>query len=224
MSTRTTGSSRPRRTPNLWPRRIITSTALLAILALLVWGVASIIGLISGSSAPAAEESSEAQSAAVTVQSGDSTITLSSGQEATKDGIVSDSGVTIPRCSRSALAVSAQTSSTSEGAGEKVEVTLTNESEVACFTYAGALSLLIVSGDQTIYDSASCAERDEESTPLLLTPGEAWTGVLEWNGTTYTKGCEAPAEGGPVSGAGTYRAIVSLDGARVTGEEVFVVY
>lgn len=222
MTPRPSGS--PRTQPNLWPRRIITSAALLAIIALLVWGVVSIIRLMLGSRTPHVSQESAPQSVGVSVQSGDSTITLHPGQKATRDGIVSDLGVSVPRCSSRDLQVNAQVTSTGEGEGEKVGVSLMNTSEVACFTYAGSLSLTVLSGDQTIYDSAQCSDRDETATPLLLSPKDTWTGELLWDGTVYTQGCALPAGGSEVSGAGTYRAVVSLEGMRVTGEQVFVVY
>ena len=79
------------------------------------------------------------------------------------------------------------------------------------------------SGDQLIYDSARCASRDEEATPLLLSPGDPWSSSLAWDGRVYVQGCSTPEDGAPLASEGTYRAQLSFAGVPVTSELVFTV-
>ncbi|MCW1085666.1 hypothetical protein OJ920_10860, partial [Streptococcus anginosus] len=83
---------------NLWPRRIITGTGLLLIIALLGWGIYSLVMMATDATKKQVEGP---QSISVyteeTVQSGDGEIRLRSTDKVTKDGIIAaDDSVTIP--------------------------------------------------------------------------------------------------------------------------------
>ncbi len=213
-----------RQAPNLWPRRIITGTGLLLVIALIVWGVFALIGLFAGGASNAESPQSTTSSKAETVQSGTGELVLGRGDVVTEDGIVSnDTTVTIPRCAEAELDYSATAVQTTVGAGEKLETSIENRSKVACSTALGRLSLQILTGDQTVYDSAQCESRDETATPLLLAPNEPWTGTIDWDGLVYTNGCSAPEGGAQPASEGTYRAVLLLDGLPVIGEQVFTV-
>ena len=220
---RSTRAARPR--PNMWPRRIITGSGLLLVVALLVWGLFSLIGLLSAGPSGASEDARPQSAAPVareTVQSGADTVRLGAGDRVTKDGIVSDNDVTtIPGCPDSALSYTADVSQTSVGAGENVSVTIVNNGNVACRTALGRLAMKVLTGEQTVYDSAACESRDENAKPLLLIPGEPWTGSIAWDGRVYDSGCTAPDAGAPLAAAGTYRAILSVAGEPVVPEWVF---
>lgn len=230
MVTRRPGTKRAnsRSRVNLWPRRIITGTILLGLIALLVWGVATIASLVTGSAPEPTAPQSSAQSAAqsgVAAQSAPSIAGLKAGETATADGILDDEEdtVRIPECAVKDLDYAATAMNTSVGAGETVTVTIKNRSGVACTTAKGAITMRIVTGEETVYDSASCEGRDDADTPLLLAPDVPWSGSLSWDGAVYAAGCTVPEAGQEAAAAGTYRAVLSVAGTPVTGELIFTI-
>lgn len=151
------------------------------------------------------------------------------GSDGSVDGSSGETGpVTIPTCEPDDLGITlgVQGSSVSVGAGATFSVALEDTSDIQCSTAWGQLSVKVLSGDQTIYDSTSCADRDTTSTPLLLTPGASWSGTLSWSGDVYD-GCTALDVNGDgktdVAAAGTYRVQVLLNGQRLGDEQVFEV-
>lgn len=227
-----------RRRRALWVRRLLTGGALLLVIALVVTGLALLVLHFVGSegtSAQSGAQSGEQSGTGVLAQSGSQSGSQSGGQSgaatpstppagarATRDGwVAQDDTVTILPCGADDLAVTVSVTGASVGAGEKVGLTLTNTSSVACATALGDFTLRVVSGDQTFYDSASCTDRDASATPLLLSPSTAWKGTLEWDGKLHAEGC---GEGGDTALPGTYRAIVSREGEPVGPEQVFAIY
>lgn len=215
-------SSRQRR--RLWARRIITGLGLLAIVALLIWGIVSLVLFFVGGAASANEEPQSLETLKVqTLQSGDEVLELGSDQTITRDGIVSESeGVIIPTCASAALHYTLTASQTKVGEGETLSVSVENTGEVACMIHAGAWGVRIVSGEDTMYDSRACDTYDPKATPLLLAPGMSWSGTLNWDGHVYSEGCVAPAEVVNAE-AGTYRAILMSEDRQIGEEVVFEV-
>lgn len=217
------GGAPGRRRQNLWPRRIITGLGLILILALLIWGLLALIGLASAK--PAAEDAQSAMAmTGESIQSGSERIELRRSDEVTRDGILTeDRGVRIPGCATGDLSITATATQTSVGAGESIALKITNTGRTACYTSLGRVDLAIRTGDELVYDSSRCESRDETATPLLLSPDEAWSGALSWDGRVYAEGCAAPEGGAPPAAAGTYRAQLSIAGSPVSGEQVFTV-
>lgn len=221
-----------------WRRRILAGAGLLLVLALLVWGVTSIAGRLLASSGsggdttqPVAQSDRRGQS---TRQSGtatpDSRYPASSiASDGSVDGQSGETGtVRIPTCGTGDLGVrvGVEGSPVAVGAGATISVTVEDTSDIQCETAFGQMSVQVLSGSQTVYDSTSCEGRDTTATPLLLTPGATWTGTLTWSGRSYD-GCtplDVNGDGATdIAGAGTYRVQVLLGGVNLGNEQVFEV-
>lgn len=207
---------------NLWPRRIITGVGLLVVVVALVLGVVRLVGMVGGSGSGAGAAGA-AQSG--TAQSG----SAQSGEDLTPVVPDTDSNlshVDIATCTPDHLdaQVAVRGGDVAVGAGATVSVELTDSGHAQCSTDFGRVTLRVVSGDQTVYDSARCADRDTSSTPLLFAPGDSWKGTLSWDGGVFD-GCTALKSGGArrVADAGTYRVQVDLDGKVLAPEVVFQV-
>ena len=179
-----TPNPRRKRTVNLWPRRIITGTGLLAVIALLVWGIwAGISALLA--------QASTVQSAPV-VQAGD---------EVTADGIVSgENTLRIPTCDESGLTVTPTVASTQVGKGVTVEVNLHNPGQTVCSTSAGRYAIVVGSGEDVYFDGRVCEGRDVNAIPLLLSPTMSWGTSLRWEGARYN-GCTLSSSDAAPAGA-----------------------
>jgi hypothetical protein len=103
------------------------------------------------------------------------------------------------------------------GAGEPVAfaVVLVNDGEVACLVDAGraALVLTVTSGSDRVWSSGDCAAEPAQRR-LLLDAGDSAETTLTWSGTRSAPGCTG---GQGSSGAGTYRVEAELDGALLQG-------
>ena len=207
---------------NLWPRRIITGLGLLLLIALLLWGISSVVRAIASSVSggqAAQSDSQSAQSGAVEA----SEYALSGGQMATADGLLTDgTTIDIPACPERDIAASATAESIRSGSALPVALTLGNRGNVACSTSLTRLSLRVTTGDQTVYNSASCADSQQVSTTLLLRPTASWTGSLTWDGRVYADGCTAPTGGASPAPAGTYKLALVMDGREVASTVVDV--
>ncbi len=95
------------------------------------------------------------------------------------------------------------------GKGTDFGITVTNKSSKTCLAKAGSkkFGIRVMSGDQKIWDSTSCPVTSEEN-PLLLKPGQTWTGTINWDGINYNAKCEKLS----ISQAGTYRLLGVKDG------------
>lgn len=128
------------------------------------------------------------------------------------------------------------------GAGATVSLELGNKGSEDCLldTSGESLTMLVTSGGQTVWDSQVCPAGGTGST--LLLPGSAATEVdpsgtvpspaaaglprsatasLHWDGKVSGPGCAA--DKATVAGAGTYHLRLSLGGADLVGDHVFVV-
>ena len=128
-----------------------------------------------------------------------------------KDGTTID----IPACPERDIAASATAESIRSGSALPVALTLENRGNVACSTSLTRFSLRVTTGDQTVYNSASCADSQQASTTLLLRPAASWTGSLTWDGRVYADGCTAPTGGASPAPAGTYKLALVMDGREV---------
>lgn len=212
---------------NLWPRRIITGLALLVVLGLVVAGVVHLVGAVTSSMSDGTgvPQSGAAQSGGVQSGSGHS-----GGGPSDPTDLSGDDGSTpvrITACTAEDMTagVSVQGAPT-VGSGATVAVSLQGPADRECSTSRGQLTIRVLSGDQTLYDSATCADRQSGETPLLFSPGQKWSGTLSWDGRTYD-GCTPVDTDGDgeaqVAGAGTYRVRAYLDGDALGSEVVFEV-
>lgn len=203
------------------------------VLALLGWGIVSVLTRSAESEGAGVEgqgESGGAAESAPVPGDVDSRYAQSSvGSDGSVDGSAGAMGpVRIPACEPGDLGVTVAVKGApvSVGAGATFDVALENTSNIQCSTAWGQMSVKVVSGDQTVYDSTTCAKRDTTATPLLLSPATTWKGTLEWSGDVYD-GCVALDTDGDgkanVAGAGTYRVQVLLNGQRLGPEQVFEV-
>ena len=202
---------------NLWPRRIITGTGLLVVVALLVWGAVSAVRALLTGSPPDPQPQSAAQSG--TDASG---YPLGADQRATADGIVTgDTTVDIPVCLEPNLEVRATASGATSGQAVPIDVSLRNRGSVACRVGLSSLAVTITTGNLTVYDSAACDQGAESEQVLLLSPDRTWSGTLGWDGLVHVNGCAAPPGGERAADPGTYQLRVFLDGKDTGNHVVF---
>lgn len=203
------------------------------VLALLGWGIVSVLTRTAESEGAGVEGQGESGGAARSAPASGDVDSRYAPSSVGSDGSVDGSGgamgpVKIPTCEPGDLGVtvSVKGAPVSVGAGATFDVGLENTSNIQCATAWGQVSVKVVSGDQTVYDSTTCAKRDTTATPLLLSPAATWKGTLEWSGDVYD-GCTAVDGDGDgkanVAGAGTYRVQVLLNGKNLGGEQVFEV-
>lgn len=126
-------------------------------------------------------------------------------------------------CDISQIAASLSLSATEPvaGAGEEFSVTLTNNGKLACTLDGGAkqLGVLVVSGNQQIWNSVTCPV-GEEGLQLLLPAGGTWTKKFTWDGRLAPAQCGGESQ---VANPGTYRAQVQWGGGPISPEAVFVI-
>ncbi|SPT52989.1 Uncharacterised protein [Actinomyces bovis] len=129
----------------------------------------------------------------------------------------------------------------SAGAGLTVSLELRNRGSEACLldTSKASLNMLVTTGGQTVWDSKTCPAGDPGGVLLLpgtdtakVDPGASKTPAaaglaadttvsMKWDGKTAASDCAA--DKATVSTAGTYHLSMSLDGADLLGDKVFVV-
>ncbi|WP_022868571.1 hypothetical protein [Schaalia vaccimaxillae] len=232
MPTKKSAPRRPQK--NLWPRRIITGTGLVLIIALIVWLIWSIVAALFGSNADEAAPSSAGefgtQSAVVSPQSGprqdSSGYELESSEELTRDGILDDATgqVRQPECLQADLSYSSSAINGLVGSEQSFNVTVHNSGKTACLTTLESLNLSVRTGDQLVYDSAQCTDQLAwKSKKLLLSPGREWSGSIAWDGKVYEDGCSTPDGGAPNAEAGTYRGQLVVKSVMTGEEMVFVI-
>lgn len=212
---------------NLWPRRIITGLALLVVLGLLVVGLVHLVGAVSSS---ASSGSGVAQSGGTQSGSGQSGSAHPGGGASDPTDLTDDDGsspVQITACTAQDMTVGVEVQgSPTVGSGATFGITLQGPSDQQCSTSFGRVTIRVLSGDQTLYDSADCADRQSGESPLLFSPGQEWSGTLSWDGRTYD-GCTPVDTDGDgeaqVAGSGTYRVKAFLDGEILGKEVVFEV-
>lgn len=173
--------------PSFARRRILALVLLGSLLALIVWALTWLVGLVRGSlednvNPPASVEPTDAPF---------------TGQPATCD-------LSVVEWSFAAAAGTA---------GERVpfQFTVTNNGEIPCLIDAGAASLVftVSSGDDEIWSNAHCSSSELK---LLLGSGDSTERQVVWGGERSVTGCAAvDSDVQP----GTYKATVTYDGVEI---------
>ncbi|KAE8764346.1 hypothetical protein [Georgenia thermotolerans] len=189
------GPRTPRRRPSravIIRRRIVALLILLAVIALLVWGVTAVVGLLTGGDdAPAAEQVTAAET---------------------------ETGPVDPQpCQSRDLEVDLAPTAAAAGKPVTFDVTLRNTSQAACLADAGreTLVLTVSSGEDRVWSSADCPAEPAKRA-LLIDSGDTVKTTLTWDGSRSAQGCPG---GQRAAGGGTYRVTASLDGAMLPGAE-----
>lgn len=188
--------------PNIyWRRRVVVIVVLVVFLALLIWGIRAVLGVMAGD-----------EQAAVTPSPSPSASTLATAsgtQSPSGSGTQSASG-SAGECGDDALKVSATSSSreVAAGAAIKVGMLIENVSDSACSFDAGSanLSLKVTSGNDQIWSSDDCQGAGENA-PTVVQPGGQLTSEVAWNGVRSAEGCPT---GLAKLKAGTYQLRASV--------------
>ncbi|OKL53928.1 hypothetical protein BSZ39_06685 [Bowdeniella nasicola] len=185
-------------------RRVVAAIVLLALVGLVAWGAWAIAKAItesfSSSSTPTMEEtvnpspSSSAEWAALDEQ----------------DRLKALKGVKPEVCPSGDVALTLDVANRS-GGDYNLVAKLTNKFPIPCLidTPDQRIDVVITSGDETIWTSASCPG---EAVTLLLSPDEETTRTIVWPAQHRTAGCEA----GEAAKPGVYKAKVSIGGTSET--------
>lgn len=106
------------------------------------------------------------------------------------------------------------------GATTAMPVTVTNAGQVPCLLDIGGaqIELTIYSGEDLVWTSQHCSTLGDRR--VLLDIGAADTVAFRWTGTRSAPSCPGDQ---PVAGAGTYRAVVVLETAGESPEQVATV-
>ena len=121
-------------------------------------------------------------------------------------------------CLQSAVSMQLGLSESQVNAGSRVQVpvTITNTGEVPCLLDVGndSLTMVITSGDDTIWTTAQCPAGNAERRILLPAGGVEET-AISWSGRRSAADCPRDTN---AARAGTYQVQVSLavDGSEVT--------
>ncbi len=221
-------------TPNYTLRRVIVFGALIIILAALVWGLFSIIKIVTSSNTTGTDGGESGIGTQSGVEESQSNIGPQAAREKehedteiTPDGIVdADGRVAVPECSLAELKVSMNSVSTTVGNGVDIPYTVTNVGQTACQIPAGRFTFTVVSGNDTYLDTAMCTDRDPDERPLLLAAKSEWSSSFNWNGGIHN-GCSAvDADGDGRTDSvepGTYIANVAINGASSGAQAVVTV-
>jgi hypothetical protein len=187
-----------------WRRRVVALVALVLVVALLVWGVTSVVGALRGGDDPATDGGATTAQEPAPEPATDPQPSADPSAATTESAPAEDE---VPACAAPALVVAPTADATSYalGATATIGMTITNTGPAPCSMDAGsaALELLVVSGADRIWSSDDC-QTDAQSRPTTVEPGEA--GVLassvEWTLVRSAEGC---ANGLPELRAGTYQ-------------------
>lgn len=180
----------------LWVRRVVSTTLVLAALALLVFGAVTFVQFLIGKYSVEQQERSSA---------------------------VRPTPITILECTNQNLRVTTRAQPTDPGVGEgfDLDVRVRNKGKDACSLDTGALRISLVTGEDTVWEPTTCSSDWERQ--LLLSPKTDWEAELRWDGKVYDD-CEPVKD--PESGEdlvaldGTYRVEVTANGTRLPAPTV----
>ncbi|GAA3667942.1 hypothetical protein GCM10023081_03150 [Arthrobacter ginkgonis] len=228
------GAAQPRPTrpsPAVYRRRRIVALALLlAVLALLVWGGAAIIGLFRGEPAAAGQvapsvSATASQPAPAAADPSASSVAAAAG-EATDDESAEGEATTASSdgtaaCTEADIAVAASTSRKSYASSQTpvLVMTITNVGSSACRLNVGTSQqdFSVSSGSDRIYSSSDCLA-DPTDVDITMKAGSSETARFTWERRRSAPGCK------PVSAKprpGTYVVTVKL-GETTSGKVPFV--
>ncbi|GAA2521861.1 hypothetical protein [Rarobacter incanus] len=170
-------------------RRAVALTALIVVVALLVWAIGAIIGALRPGTKPrtSASPSAAATSAAAT----------GAPQNCSADGLV--------------VALATKGDSFALGGKVPFAVSITSTADADCLIDVSDTSrvLTIRSGSDQVWSSADCGSADPKE--LLMSKGSKEAHTVTWKIERSVAGCK---DGQPALRAGTYRAQVSVSGAK----------
>ncbi|MDD9207749.1 hypothetical protein PU560_14935 [Georgenia sp. 10Sc9-8] len=199
-------------------RRLVALLILLAVLALLVWGVSAVVGMVTdrGPGDAVAAESTQA------TDPGTADAPQPDGGAAASAAPADETGEReAETCAPDAVDTEVD-SPAGVGPGEPVlfRLTLTNTGEEPCLLDTGDASLAVTAhlGEERVWSSADCAA-GRAGREVLLEAGSSTTARVPWDKSRSASGCPAGQERAP---AGTYQVMTSHDGAGIGAEGTLV--
>lgn len=199
------GQRRPQKKP--WARRIITTSALILIIAALVYGIVAGVRHVG---------------------------TLIQDHEQTTEEATLAAPVEIPECAAPDVDFSLSVNPSVAKVGQSVEVDLelANVGEKPCSLNSGEITLQLKGDGDVFWEPIKCDK--EWGIPLLLAPGQPWSTSLEWDGLTQVD-CETvmvewqEASGEPwfeahqmAPGKGTFKMIAKLEGGEEAKADLII--
>lgn len=174
--------------------------ALLGVVALLVWGVTAVVGLVTDRGGPVA--------AVEGLLSGGSSEASGGADDAST---VSDGPVQPEDCSPVDIDAAVAPDGGAGGGAVALAVTVTNDGELPCLLDAGSASLVltVTSGEDRVWSSGDCGSGPAERR-LLLDVGDSAETTVTWDRVRSEPGCPG---GQRSSGAGTYTVEARLGSA-----------
>lgn len=161
-----------------WGRRLVSTAVLTAVVVGLLFGVGKLAGWVTSLLGDTHAQTTE--SAAV-------------------------KPVDISPCASTDLQVSLTPSAAvvEVGSGMVLSVVITNAGESDCSVDTADVAITLAGGSGTVWEPTECGEG--WARPLLLSPGQSWSGQLEWDGLVH-EGCtgEQSGAGMGVAPAGVY--------------------
>lgn len=220
---------RPRRpSPAVYRRRrIVVFTALIVVLALIIWGVwALIAGIARGAEAPASSPSASAPSASGSAVS--DAPTDAAAPPASEAASPAPSAAGTGECSAANVTVTAVTDQTTYAADQnpQLSISLTNTSNADCTMNVGtsAQSFIITSGADTWWRSTDCQSAPSDQV-VTIAAGQTVKSAtpITWDRTrSSVDTCQDANRAKAPGGGASYHLAVSIGGIPGTGTAQFI--
>ncbi|MBD2762899.1 MULTISPECIES: hypothetical protein [unclassified Candidatus Sulfotelmatobacter] len=211
-------------------RRVIALVVLLVLVVALIWGISSVVSALTGSSEEPEQPLTQTQATAEPTS--DPTVDPNnkfadftprptpSGSAGSPTGSPSASPAAVEECGAN-LTLTAGTDKQTYPADQEPVLILTmeNTGDEPCKVNAGsnAMSYVVTSGSDVIFDSRHCAANGEDR-GVTLDPGKTEDARLTWNRTRTAEECPANQ---PEATAGYYNLSVGL-GEQSSSNATFV--
>lgn len=212
------GDSGDRLPPSVYRRRrVIALVVLLVLVVALIWGISSVVSALTGSP----EEPDQPQTQATAEPTSEPTVDPNnkfvdftprptpSGSAGSPTESASASPAAVEECGANVSLTAGTDKQTYPADQEPVLIlTMENTGDEPCKVNAGtnAMSYVVTSGSDVIFDSRHCAA-DGEDRDVTLEPGKKEDARLTWNRTRTAEGCPADQ---PEAMAGYYNLSVGL--------------